>query len=227
VIILVVAAHPDDEVLGCGGTIAWHTARGDRAAVLILGEGITARSGVGKQGGRAMLAELKDDAKRAADALKVAELFMRDFPDNQFDSVPLLRVVKAIEEVKHQVQPDIVYTHHWGDLNIDHRLTCDAVLATFRPLPSEKARELWAFEVPSASGWSAPSASNAFVPNAFVDITATLDQKLVAMKSYRGEMRDYPHPRSSEALTALARYRGAQAGVLAAEALVLMRLVRD
>lgn len=221
--VLVVAAHPDDEVLGCGGTIAWHTRRGDRASLLVLGEGVTSRS-TGDVG--SALAELKGNARCAAEILGIADLFFRDFPDNRFDSVPLLDLVKAVEEVKERVLPDVIYTHHWGDLNVDHRLTFDAVLAAFRPLPGERVREMWAFEVPSATGWGSPSGASAFVPACFVDISATLDRKIAALKAYCGEIRDYPHPRSPEALRALAEYRGSQTGVDAAEAMALIRMIR-
>jgi LmbE family N-acetylglucosaminyl deacetylase len=224
VTVLVVAAHPDDEVLGCGGTIAAHSGRGDRVSLLVLGEGITSRS---TGGAGPALTELKERARCAAEILGITELFFRDFPDNRFDSVALLDLVKAVEEVKQRVSPDIVYTHHWGDLNVDHRLTCDAVLAAFRPLPGERVREIWAFEVPSATAWGPPSGASAFVPGCFVDISATLDQKIAAMKAYRGEIRDYPHPRSPEALRALAEYRGAQTGVNAAEAMALIRMIRE
>jgi N-acetylglucosamine malate deacetylase 1 len=225
--VLVVAAHPDDEVLGCGGTIARHTAEGDDVYVLVLGEGITARPRRGGQRDERSLAELRASASRAAEILRVKQLVLREFPDNRFDCVDLLEIVKVVEEIKAVAAPDIVYTHHWGDLNVDHRRTCDAVLTTFRPLPGERARELWTFEVPSATGWWIPSEAAVFAPNGYFDISTTLDLKIAALEAYHGEIRGYPHPRSSQAVRALAQYRGAQGGTEAAEAMVLVRLQRS
>jgi len=225
--VLVVAAHPDDEVLGCGGTIARHTAEGDDVYVLVLGEGITSRARRDGQRDERSLSELRESANRAAEILKVKQLVLREFPDNRFDCVDLLDIVKVVEEIKAVADPDIVYTHHWGDLNVDHRLTCDAVLTTFRPLASERARELWAFEVPSATGWWIPSEATVFTPNGFFDISRTLEVKIAALEAYHGEIRAYPHPRSLQAVRALAQYRGAQGGTEAAEAMVLVRLNRS
>lgn len=224
--VLVVAAHPDDEVLGCGGAIAQHTGNGDDVYVLVLGEGITSREQRGGPRDEMALAELRASARRAAELLRVKQLALREFPDNRFDTVALLDIVKVIEEVKAVAEPEVVYTHHWGDLNVDHRRTCDAVLTAFRPLPGERARELWAFEVPSATGWWIPSERATFMPNAFFDISSTLSLKVAALEAYHGEARAYPHPRSPAAVRALAQYRGTQAGVEAAEAMALLRLQR-
>lgn len=224
--VLTVAAHPDDEVLGCGGAMAAHVRRGDRVSILILGEGLTSRADTRAGADRAGLPDLQRDARAAARCLGVEDVTLLDFPDNRFDSVDLLDVVKAVEAVKVRVQPDIVYVHHWGDLNIDHRVTFDAVMAAFRPLPGEPPLDIHAYEVPSSTAWAGPGAQAQFGPTHFVEIAATLDAKIAAMESYVSERRSWPHPRAPEALRALAAYRGSQVGVSAAEAFVTVRTLR-
>lgn len=223
--ILTVAAHPDDEVLGCGGAMAAHAQRGDDVAILILGEGLTSRAERREQADRAGLPDLQRDARAAAAAIGVGDVTLLDFPDNRFDSVALLDVVKAVEAEKRRVRPDVVYVHHWGDLNIDHRVTFDAVMAAFRPLPGEAPVQIYAYEVPSATGWAGPSASAAFVPTHYVGIERSLERKIAAMESYVSERRAWPHPRAPEALRAWAAYRGSQVGLGAAEAFVTVRTV--
>ena len=223
--ILTIAAHPDDEILGCGGAMAAHASRGDQVSIVILGEGLTSRASTRAQADLAALPDLRRDARAAASAIGVSDLTLLDFPDNRFDSVDLLDVIKAVEAVKARVGPDVLYVHHWGDLNVDHRVTFEAVMTAFRPLPGEPAVAIYAFEVPSSTGWGAPSAASAFVPTHFVDIGPLVDKKIEAMESYVSERRGWPHPRSPEALRAYARYRGAQVGVEAAEAFVTVRTV--
>jgi LmbE family N-acetylglucosaminyl deacetylase len=223
--VLAVAAHPDDEILGCGGTMAAHVARGDAVSILILGEGLTSRAATRDAADRAGLPLLQRDAHRAAAAIGVTEVTLLDFPDNRFDSVALLDVVKAVEAARDRVRPDVVYVHHWGDLNVDHRVTFDAAMAAFRPLPAESQVAIYAYEVPSSTGWAGPSPAMAFLPTHFVSIGATLDRKIEAMEQYQSERRTWPHPRAPDALRAWARYRGSQAGVDAAEAFVTIRTV--
>ena len=223
--ILTIAAHPDDEVLGCGGAMAHHTRAGDAVSILILGEGLTSRGPSRQQADHSGLPDLKKDAAIAAERVGVTDLVLLDFPDNRFDSVDLLDLVKAIEGVRARVDPDVVYVHHWGDLNVDHRMTFAAAMAAFRPLPREKPVDIFAYEVPSSTGWAGPAVESAFVPSHYVDIQATLDAKIAAMESYASEKRGWPHPRSPEALRAWAAYRGAQIGRAAAEAFVTVRTV--
>jgi LmbE family N-acetylglucosaminyl deacetylase len=223
--VLTVAAHPDDEILGCGGAMAAHASRGDAVSILILGEGLTSRASSRAEADLAGLPELARDARAAAAAIGVADLTLLDFPDNRFDSVDLLDVIKAVEAIKARVSPDVVYVHHWGDLNIDHRVTFDAVMTAFRPLPGQPAVAIYAFEVPSSTGWGAPSPAAAFVPTHFVDIGTLVEKKIEAMESYGSERRGWPHPRSPQALRAHAQYRGSQVGVEAAEAFVTIRTV--
>ncbi|MEO6238773.1 MAG: PIG-L deacetylase family protein [Vicinamibacterales bacterium] len=223
--VLTIAAHPDDEILGCGATMAAHAARGDSVSILILGEGLTSRAQTRAAADRAGIPGLQRDAHRAAAAIGVSDVTLLDFPDNRFDSVPLLDVVKAVEQARDRVRPDVVYVHHWGDLNIDHRVTFDAVMAAFRPLPEATQAAVYAYEVPSSTGWAGPSPAMAFLPNHYVSIGPALDRKIEAMELYESERRTWPHPRAPDALRAWARYRGTQVGVDAAEAFVTVRTV--
>ncbi|OGO20352.1 MAG: GlcNAc-PI de-N-acetylase [Chloroflexi bacterium RBG_16_50_9] len=224
--VLVIAAHPDDEVLGCGGTIARHAQQGDEVDCLMLGEGITSRRSRREDVNTKELQQLKSDARQAARVLGIKKVFFKDFPDNRFDSVPLLDIVKAIEEVKGKGRPEIIYTHHHGDLNIDHEITFKAVLTACRPLPGETVKEIYSFEVPSSTEWHAGSAQNYFMPDVFVDVAATFPKKTEALKAYRTESREYPHPRSPRALEIIARRWGVAVGRELVEAFKLVRWVK-
>jgi len=224
--VLIVAAHPDDEVLGCGGTIARLTKEGHEVYCLLLGEGVTSRYTQRETVVENELKRLKLGAEQAAKILGIKKVFFRDFPDNRFDAVPLLTIVKAVEEVKEEIKPAIIYTHHQGDLNIDHQITFKAVLTACRPMKDETVREIYSFEVASSTGWSSPNAQNYFIPNVFTDIVETLDKKIKALKAYEGEIRKYPHPRSPEILRAIAMRWGSTVGCDAAEAFELIRAIR-
>jgi len=211
--VLVVVAHPDDETLGCGGTIAKHTLSGDEVYCLILMEQLTSRG---------ITEEQKDNSIRAAKVLGIKELFFDKFPDQQFDSVPFLNIVKSIEKVKEEVNPNTIYTHYEYDLNLDHRITFQACLTAFRPLPGVSVKEIYSLEVPSSTEWG----SKTFTPNVFVDISETFDKKIEALKCYESELRKYPHPRSIEAIRVLAKYRGYQSGLEMAETFQLVRWIK-
>lgn len=230
--ILIVAAHPDDEVLGAGGAIAWHRRRGDAVFILITGAGVGARYATNQEAlaaaGSPAFIRLREEMRRAHEVLRVTRTFQRQFPDNRFDSVDLLDLVKAVEEVKSQVRPQIVYTHHAGDLNVDHRLICEAVLTACRPVAGETVERILSFEVLSSTEWAPPRPDRAFVPNVFLDISPVLDRKLKAMACYRSELKPMPHPRSLEAIRHQAKLWGAKVGVGSAEAFLLLReMVRD
>lgn len=224
--VLVVAAHPDDEVIGCGGTIARHAAQGDRVSVLIVAEGATSRS---RQRDRtAVASELEDlalAARSANDALGVTRLNLLDFPDNRMDGVELLDVIKSIEAEIAEWRPEMVYTHHAGDVNIDHRVIHDAVVAACRPQPGCCVNTLLFFEVASSTEWRPPASGMAFQPNWFVDIHAHWEAKMAALKAYASEMREFPHPRSVAAIEHLACWRGASAGLPMTEAFMLGRMI--
>jgi N-acetylglucosamine malate deacetylase 1 len=215
--VLAVVAHPDDEVLGAGGTLARHSAGGDDVHIVCLTDGVGARGQDKTASDRRAAA-----ARRAAEILGANPPRLHKFPDNGLDAVPLLDVTKAIEAVVAEFQPDIVYTHHAGDLNMDHVICHRAVLIACRPLSAPGVRRILAFEVPSSTEWNTPGV-HTFAPTRFVDISDTLAVKHQALKAYDEEMRPFPHPRSSAAIDALVKWRGAMAGLAAAEAFVVVR----
>jgi N-acetylglucosamine malate deacetylase 1 len=217
--VLVVAAHPDDEVLGCGATVARHVEQGDAVEILILGTGALSREGADPE----EPARLARRAEEAARILGVRRVRVLDLPDNRFDSVDLLEIVKRVEAEIRQVDPEVVYTHHAGDLNVDHRRTFEAVLTACRPQLSGGVRKILSFEVPSSTEWQSPTSGPGFCPNTFVDVERTIDRKVAALEAYTEEVRPFPHPRSPQAVRALGTWRGASAGFLAAEAFVLVR----
>lgn len=220
--VLVVAAHPDDDVLGCGGTIARYRAAGAQIHVGFLADGVSSRSDDGVPDPEA-LRRRRDAAKRACEILGEVSVSFGDLPDNRMDTVPLLTTAQEVEALVDEHRPDTVLTHHAGDLNIDHRLTHQAVVTACRPQPGHSVMTLLCFEVASSTEWQTPDRPPAFAPNWFVDISATLERKLEALEAYVDELRDWPHARSRQAVEHLARWRGATVGAEAAEAFVLAR----
>jgi LmbE family N-acetylglucosaminyl deacetylase len=217
--VLIVAAHSDDEVLGVGGLIAKHRSAGDSVAVQFMTDGVGARgtdtTAVARR--NAAMAE-------AARILDFEVVGRSSFPDNALDSVPLIELVKTVEAAKEKVNPDVVLTHFWGDLNIDHRRTFEATITAFRPQPHERYRSILCFEVASATEWGAPDAT--FRPNCFVE----LDEKHVtratdAYAAYKQEVREAPHARSLDAFRARRLLRGREVGVFWAEGLMTYRQV--
>jgi LmbE family N-acetylglucosaminyl deacetylase len=224
--ILVIAAHPDDELLGCGGTAARMAAEGHSVYLSILGEGITSRHSERTAVNPAAIESLHGCSQRVADLLGAKELSLHALPDNQFDSVPLLDVVKVVEKIIERWNPDAVYTHHGGDLNIDHRVLSEAVLTATRPRQRNSVRDVYMFEIASSTEWAFQQLSPVFRPNVFVDISETLETKVSAMQEYESEIREFPHPRSKQALRAIAQRWGSVAGCKAAEAFELVRSIR-
>jgi LmbE family N-acetylglucosaminyl deacetylase len=224
--VLVVAAHPDDEVLGCGGTIARLAQKGHDVTVAILGEGITSRYGKRDQADQTHVEALHACSYQVAELLGVKDLFAYDLPDNRFDTIPLLDVIKIVEELVERVRPQVIYTHHNSDLNIDHVVVHRAVLTATRPMIGRSVKDVYAFEVPSSTEWAFGQFQPAFRANVFVDISDVLSVKLQAMALYESEARAFPHPRSPEALGATARRWGSVVGVECAEAFELIRSVR-
>ena len=217
--VLVVAAHPDDEMLGVGGTMAQHVLDGDSVSVLIMTDGVTARHN-----------ETEPQQVAARDACRtigVADVHFANLPDQKLDALPLLEVIKPISALVNTLRPDTVYTHHRGDANQDHRAVFAATLVAVRPFGNNPVERVLCYEVGSSTEWGPPFMEWAFLPNVFVDISATLDQKLAALESYRAtfetEIRPYPHPRSPEAVRVYAQQRGVTVGMNAAEAFVLVR----
>ncbi|PUU87597.1 PIG-L deacetylase family protein [Halanaerobium sp.] len=225
--ILTIAAHPDDELLGLGGTIRKRVNNGDQADCLILGEGLTSRENNRDQVSKESLEELYSDTYQAAEYIGYDNLYFSKLPDNRFDSVDLLDIIKEIEKVIKKVQPDIIYTHHYGDLNIDHQRTFEAVITACRPVGEYRVKEIYAFETPSSTEWNFQYGDNTFKPNLFVDISETIEAKLKGMDCYDSEKRDYPHPRSLKALKTIAARWGTVVGKEYVEAFELIRKVED
>ena len=222
--VLVIAAHPDDEVLGCGGTLARLAAEGCAVHILLMADGETSRTaGAGQMNIPGRLTARNAAASAACKILGCTSVEALDLPDNRLDGVELLDVIKHVETFVQRFQPSVVLTHHAGDVNIDHRVVHDAVISACRPQPGHPVKELLFFEVPSSTEWRPPSSAEPFNPNWFVDISATLAKKLEALQAYDTELRAFPHPRSLKAVTALAQWRGATTGVDAAEAFILGR----
>jgi LmbE family N-acetylglucosaminyl deacetylase len=216
--ILVIAAHADDEVLGCGGTIARHCLEGDKVFIGILADGVTSRDILANK------TERKSAAEKAATILGAQPPIFFDYPDNQMDTVPLLKIIKTIEGLIKEIRPDRIYTHFNGDLNIDHQIATRAVLTACRPVKDTSVKEILSFEVLSSTEWSF-SKTEPFTPNFFVDITNTFDQKIEALKCYETEMCNFPHPRSLEAVGALNKLRGTTVGKDKAEGFVVLRMI--
>lgn len=218
--VLVVAAHADDEVLGCGGTIAKHVENGDRVELIVMTDGVSSRTDLTNSESAFRTSMLENSCQ----ILGVAQVHQCNFPDNQMDSVPLLTIVQAVEDTLAQFTPDIVYTHCAWDLNIDHQLTHRAVMTACRPKPTSTINKILTFEVRSGTDWQ-PASQSQFSPNWFIDITNVWLKKQQALNAYDKEMMPWPHTRSIEAVKALAQSRGAQAGVEMAEAFFLERMV--
>ena len=223
--VLVLAAHPDDEVLGCGGTMARLAKEGHEVYIAIFGEGITSRFTERTQADPEEIKQLHAKSQGVADLVGAKELFMYSLPDNRFDSMDILDVVKPIEQLVDRLRPEVVYTQHGGDLNIDHVVLYRATMTATRPMQGCPVKELYAYEVASSSEWAFQKFSPAFRPDTFVEITDYLELKIKAMEHYESEARPYPHPRSPDALRAQAMRWGSAVGVGAAEAFELVRAV--
>ena len=221
--ILVFAAHPDDEVLGCGGTISNHSFKSEKVQVVFFTDGESAR---GLKKNKHKIDKRKISAKKAAKILKTCSPIFGDFPDNQLDSVVFLKIVKFVERNIKKFKPSLIYTHYPEDLNIDHRLVSLAVATACRPQKKMKVKKILFFEVPSSTEWKiTTNKKKVFNPNWFEDISKTLKIKIKALQAYDQEMKKWPHPRSLKGVKSLSEWRGATVGYNAAEAFVLGRKI--
>ncbi|MBI2517594.1 MAG: PIG-L family deacetylase [Opitutae bacterium] len=224
--ILIVAAHPDDEVLGCGGTIARLATEGAAVTILILANGLSSRPDFDPVRDAPLMKLHHERAQRAGALLGAREVVLAGFPDQKMDTVPLLDITQTIEREIARVQPEIVFTQHGGDLNQDHVLTFRATLAATRPMAGHPVRRVYAYEVGSSTEWAFQQFEPVFRPQVFFDITAHLETKIAAMQVYESEARAFPHPRSPEAQRAQAQRWGSTVGVHAAEAFACIRDLR-
>ncbi len=222
--ILIVAAHPDDEVLGCFGTVAKLIKEGYEAYSLILGEGKTSRDEQRVvENKQDEIEVLNREIQKANSVIGIKKVFVENFPDNRFDSVDLLDIIKVISKVKDEVKPDIIFTHFENDLNIDHQITYKAVITATRPMEDECVKEIYSFEILSSTEWNYPLS---FSPNIYFDIGDTIDLKTKAMEEYTSELCKYPHPRSLEGIEINAKYQGMRVGKKYAEAFKAIRVIK-
>jgi LmbE family N-acetylglucosaminyl deacetylase len=213
--VMVIAAHPDDEVLGCGGTIARHNMEGDEVHIVFLADGETSRI-MNARPNRNLA------ALQASQILGALPPVFLDRRDQMLDTFPLLEITQAVEAEIAKVNPEIVYTHHAGDLNMDHRITHQAALTALRPLPGSSVRAIYAFEVLSSTEWG-----TGFWPNHFVEFERDAKKRKVdALACYHEEMRDHPHPRSYMSGDFLEILRGSACGLFRAEAFMTIRTIR-
>jgi len=222
--ILIVAAHPDDEVLGCFGTVARLIKEGYEAYTLILGEGKTSRDEERiVEDKKEEIELLNHEIINANKVIGIKKVFIESLPDNRFDHVDLLDIIKVISKVKEEVQPDIIFTHYEHDLNIDHQLTYKAVITATRPMEDEWVKEIYSFEILSSTEWNYPLS---FAPDTFFDISDTIELKIKAMKAYSSELCEYPHPRSLEGIELNAKYQGMRVGKIYVEAFKTIRGIK-
>jgi LmbE family N-acetylglucosaminyl deacetylase len=226
--IMIVVAHPDDELLGLGATLNKLIEEYDvKTHVVILGEGITSRSEERDvKIWEKQLAIHRNNIKNAQKYIGYHSTSIYDFPDNRFDSIALLDIIKVIEKEKVSFQPEVIFTHHGGDVNIDHQRTFESVITACRPMQEEKTKTIITFETPSGTEWRSPTDPRHFLPNLFISVSqANIEAKIKGMESYEFERREYPHPRSPEALKIQAQRWGVMVGTNYAEAFCLVRSI--
>ena len=215
--ILIIAAHPDDEILGCGGTIS-KLKNENNINIIFMTNGVSSR---GKN-------KLKEIEKRKNSCLKlfkylsIPKPIFFNFPDNQMDKIPLLKIVKKVEKQIRSIKPDIIFTHYSHCLNIDHKKTFEAVMTACRPINKLTVKKILSFEIPSSTEWALYDGKQ-FQPNFFIDVSKNIEEKIKLIKFYKNEIRDYPHSRSLKAIKSLASIRGVSCGVKFAEGFYLNR----
>lgn len=215
---LVIAAHPDDEVLGCGGTIAKLASQGEEVHILILATGLTSRIHFDLKKDPDAVQIHFERARQAVALLGAKNVNFAGFPDQKLDTLPLLEITQRIEAEIESIKPQTIFTHHGGDLNMDHVITFRATLTAARPLAGRVVRSVYAYEVPSSTEWAFQKFEPKFQPNLFHDIHETIEKKIQAMQIYDSETSKFPHPRSPQALQAIAHRWGCVVGLGATEA---------
>jgi len=213
--VLVFAPHNDDEVLGVGGTIAKHVNKGDKVYICEVT--------VGKNQERAN--KIKEEALNAHEILGVTETYFLDFPVVELTNVSMVELNKSIQKIVEKVKPNIAYIPHKGDMHIDHTAVAESAMVALRPVNNPQLKAIYAYETLSETEWNIPSVDNAFIPNTWIDITATIETKLQAMKCYQSQLYDFPHPRSLQAIKALSEFRGSTVCVDNAESFMTIRQI--
>jgi len=219
--ILIITAHSDDETLGMGGTIAKHVKNGDKVFAISMTDGVSSRN---KSNQKAIRIR-KKSSSQASEILGFTWIDNKNLPDNQLDTVPLLEIIKIIEQYKKELNPSIIYTHCASDLNIDHKLVCQATLTAFRPLANSTWSEIRTFEIPSSTDYGHNSVTGNFNPNLFINIKDYWDKKSSALEKYKDELMEYPNSRSLNKIKFLAEYRGGQCGLVMAEAFEILKVI--
>jgi len=215
--ILVIAPHPDDEVLGCGGTIAKYAKKGENVYLCIVTKAYA------PEWSEEFLKNRPKEIKKANKILGIKKTYFLDFPTVKLDTIPQNELNEAILRVLNKIKPEIVYLPHMGDINKDHRLVFQAAMVALRPKPRSIARRVLSYETLSETEWSVTPPEETFLPNVYTDISDTLKTKLKAMSAYKSELKNYPHPRSLKGIKTLAAKRGTEVGLKAAEAFMLVR----
>ena len=215
--VLIIAAHPDDEVMGVGGTIAKHAQQGDTIYLLIVTKAYT------PEWSEEFIKNRPEEVAEVNKVLGIEKTFFLDLPTVKLDTISRKDLNDLITQVVYEVKPEVVYVTHKGDVNQDHRLVFEATMVAIRPKPGVSIKKVLSYETLSGTEWAAPFVENVFIPNVFVDISDNLELKLKAMAIYESEVKEYPHPRSLEAISVLAKRRGSTIGVKAAEAFMLIR----
>lgn len=221
--ILVIAAHPDDEVLGVGGTIALHSKiKGDDVYVLILTEGCSSQY----KNNKSILLKKRAESEMANKILGVKEVIFEDLPDMKLDSLPHVQLNEVIEKNIRKISPDIIFTHH-PDVNKDHVLVFESTMVAIRPVPGSCVKKVLTYPSSSSTEWSSPFSNRFFIPNVFFNISETLGLKLKAFQCYKTEIREYPHPRALDSIKIYAEREGIAVGLKAAESFVLIRSIES
>jgi LmbE family N-acetylglucosaminyl deacetylase len=223
--LLVIAAHPDDELLGCGGTLLFYKKLGYTIKIIFLSDGESSRN-INQDIKKKLILKRESLAKKVCKLCKFSPPIFGKFPDNRLDSVNLLEIVKFIENEIKKFNPEIILTHNEEDLNIDHKIACKAVVTATRPSTKTFVRSIYCFETPSSTENNFSKVKVQFNPNLFIDVSNFIEKKIKYLKIYKNEIRKYPHSRSLESIKILAKYRGTQIGVKYAEAFYILRKLK-